>query len=67
VVEVDVREQQRARSLAAERVHERVDAGLGPRVDQHVADLPAADHVLAAEVVDVDGAHMGVAQPTIQP
>ena len=57
VVEVDVREQQRARGLAAQGVHERVRAGLRTRVDEHVADLPAADHALAAEVLYIDLAH----------
>ena len=57
VVEVDVRQQQRARLLVAERVEQRVDARLRAGVDEHVVDLPAADDVLAAEVVDVDWSH----------
>jgi hypothetical protein len=57
VVEVDVRQQQRARLLVAERVEQRVDAGLGTGIEDHVVDLPRADHVFAALVADVDRAH----------
>ena len=57
VVEVDVGEQQRAWLAVRDRVHERGDRGLGPGVDEHVAGLPAADHAVVAEVVQVDLAH----------
>ena len=57
VVEVDVGQQQRARALAAEGGEQRVLAGLRAGIDQQAVDLPAADHVLVAEVLDVDGSH----------
>ena len=57
VVEVDVGEQDRPRLLAAELGDQVRQRGLRPRVDQHPVDLPAGDHVGAAEVADVDGAH----------
>ena len=57
VVEVDVGEQQRPRGLARERGHQRVGAGLRAGVDEHVADLPAADHAITSEMLYVDLAH----------
>jgi hypothetical protein len=54
VVEVDVGEQNGARGIAAERVDDPAQARLGPGVHQDVADLPAADHPLGAQVGDVD-------------
>ena len=58
VVEVDVGEQQRPRRVVTERFHQGLHRRLRPRIDEHVADLPAADHPLAAEVTDVDGLHV---------
>jgi hypothetical protein len=60
---VDVRQQQRARHLAVERAQQRRDAGRGSRIDQHVADLPTADHAIAAEVVEVYRTHVLTAIP----
>ncbi len=59
VVEVDMGQQQRPRALVAERLEEGLQRGLRPRVDQRVADLPAADHVRPPEVHDVYDAHRG--------
>ena len=54
VIEVDVREQDRARDALAERRDQRLLAGLRARVDQHVADAVAATTCGAPEVEDVD-------------
>ena len=57
VVEVDMRQEQALRALAADRGEQRLLARLRARVDQPAVDLPAADDVLVAEVHDVDGSH----------
>jgi hypothetical protein len=57
VVEVDVGEQQRSGPLVAQRLQQRLQAGAGPGVDQHVVDLPAPDHARVAEMHEVDHAH----------
>ena len=53
VVEVDVRERQRARRTALEVVEQRRQAGGGAWVDDHVADAPGGDRVRAPEVHEV--------------
>ena len=60
VVEVDVGEQQGPRLLVCDRRQHGVDRGLRPGVDQRALDLPAADHVRASEMHDVDHAHRDV-------
>ena len=57
VVEVDVGQQQRAWPPVAERLEQGRQARGRARIDQHVIDLPAADHALATEVHEVDQAH----------
>ncbi len=57
VVEVDMRQQQRARLLVAERVEQRVGGRLRPGIDDDVVDLPGADDVLETLMEDVDRAH----------
>src|SRR5437588_2582728 len=57
VIQMDVGEQQRPRPLRAKRVQQRLDAGDRPRIDQYLPHLPAADHSLPAEVLNVDQPH----------
>ena len=57
VVEVDVRQQQRARLQAVQRRQQRVLADARARVDQDPVDLPAADHLLVPLVLHVDRPH----------
>ena len=57
MVEVDVGQRERAGLLVADRVEQRVGRGLRARVDDHVIDLPGADHMLEALMKDVDRAH----------
>ena len=57
VVEVDVREQQRPRGLVSQRLDQRLERGLRPWIDQHVAHPPAADDALAPEMTNVYGLH----------
>ena len=53
VVEVDMGQKQRPRRLL-DRRQQCLQARRGPRIDQDVVDLPAADHPLNAEVVKVN-------------
>ena len=57
VVEVDVGQQDGARLLVADRFEHGRQRGLGAGVNEGAVDLPAADHVRATEVADVDYAH----------
>jgi len=50
VVQVDVGQEQSFRTRVAERLEQHGQARRGPRVDQHAAHLPAADHALATEM-----------------
>ena len=52
-----MREHDRARGLAAERLDQRALGGLRARVDQHAVELPAADHPLPPHVPHVDRPH----------
>ena len=54
VVEVDVGQQQRLRRLRSMLAEQRLHAALGPGVDERAAQVPAADHPLAADVAHVD-------------
>ena len=54
MIEVDVRQQDRARHALAERGDQRLRAALRPGIDDHVVLRRAADDALAAEVVHVD-------------
>ncbi len=56
---MDVGQQQRARTLVAERLEQPVQARCRPRIDQHIADLPAADHALASEVLEIEHTRLG--------
>ena len=58
VIEVDVRQQQRPR-LLAEALEQRLDAALGSGIDDRPAQVPCADHALAAALEDVDLARIG--------
>ena len=62
VVEMDVRQEQRL-GLVLEAVQQRLDAALGPGIDQRRAQLPAADHALAPEMADVDQPWLGAHDP----
>ena len=57
VVEVDVGQQQRARTLVAEPASSVSTRRLGPGVDEHAADLAAADDAVDPQVLDVELAH----------
>ena len=60
VVEVDVREQQRARLDGAEAVDQGLHRGRRPGIDDHTVDLVGADHPVAPEVQHVNwAAHRG--------
>jgi hypothetical protein len=51
-------EQQRPRLEAlAKGIQQRRQAGARPGIDQHIIDLPATDHALAAEVHEINHAH----------
>ena len=65
VVEVDVGQQQGTWRLAAAGLQQRLQRRLRARVDQHAVDLPAADHVLAAHVPDVDRPHRDAKIPAM--
>ena len=67
VIEMNVGQQQRTRSLIAERRQQRRQAGRRPRIDEHVADLPAADHALAPQVQTVDQSHVIPARSQSRP
>jgi hypothetical protein len=54
VVKVDVREQDRSRRLATERVNHSLTAYLWARIDDHVALPVAADRLLAAQMLQID-------------
>jgi hypothetical protein len=54
MIEMDVGEQQGSRPQVAETLQQAWQCGLRTGVDQHVVDLPASDHALAAEMTDVD-------------
>src|SRR5205085_9737229 len=56
VVEVDMGQKQRP-GPPLERREQYFQAGGGPGIDQDVVDLPAADHPLIAEVVEIDDPH----------
>ena len=58
VVEVDVGQQQRAR-LLGEALEQRLDAALGPGIDDRAAQVPGADHPLAAALEHVDQLGVG--------
>jgi len=57
VVEVDMREQQRARPPLAQGAQHRVEARARTGVDEHVAHKPGTDDLGAAEVPCVDELH----------
>src|SRR5919108_5410240 len=63
MVEVDVREQDGRRLAPVERRHQRLLRRLRTGVDEHVADLPAADHLVVAQVPHVDRPHGAVSYP----
>jgi len=60
VIEVDVRERHHSRGMALENRQQSAQAAAGPRIDDHVAHPPRADHLRHAQVVQVDQFELGL-------
>ena len=65
VVQVDVRQEQRARLERAEAVDQGFERRGGPGIDDHAVDLVGADHPVPAQVQHVDRAAHRVSDHTI--